>query len=331
MNLIYPDITANIGTIVVDSIERKLAALAPHPQVLAAARKYAATFPTLQRTSWVECDYTFYNAPILNQGQFGSCTGHAGATTLTRAMLMQGFTAPPLLSPTFTYAQVNGGRDQGASVSSILQVLSQLGTCTMDECGESTIYTQDIPQAAYTTALLYKAGLSYSCRSFDELGSALTLGMIPAFGISVGQNFSNLSSEGVCPPPTMVIGGHALSACGLKKSQSGAWLIKFQNSWGASWGLNGYAYLSEASFAKTLDAYVIILAKESPADTDQPAAVVADNSQAAVSIVVPELPDLQPAVEEQSPVVVESAPAEVPDEPHHEELIEEPEKEIESE
>ena len=250
-----------IPCISVGGVLRKLAALVP----TAADKAYFKTKlfisrKTVDPSQWKECDLSTFGSPIRDQGQHGSCTGHAGVAALD-IVRRQENQSPVLLSCTFPYSLVNGGRDQGASVSSILRVLEQYGTCTAEECGTNQIFKNQYPQSAFDTAKNYKAVEALTCNTFEEICEAVNSGFPTAFGIQVGQNFSRLSSEGVCPPPNMTVGGHALCGIGLKKSSTGDWLLKFQNSWGASWGLRGYAYLSRGSFDNMVDAYAIMYAE----------------------------------------------------------------------
>jgi hypothetical protein len=269
----FTDIAEPLQEIIVNGVSRKLAALKPSQDMMASARRFGDTHPVLQSGQWRERDLSFVNSPLRNQQQNGSCTGHAGVTAFDTACRQVGW-VPPLLSCTFPYAQVNGGQDKGASVSSILAVLQQLGTCLDSECGTDQIFKQQIPQSAYTTAKSFMAeptgaNGAFLVRSFEEICSALTLGFPVAFGIRIGQNFNQLSQDGICPPPNMVIGGHALCAVGLKRYRN-TWIIKFQNSWGPQWGMNGFAYLTQASFDQMVDAYAIVVPRESVVDKDQP-------------------------------------------------------------
>lgn len=240
---------------------RKLAALKPTDEDTAHFKlKRFSAFRAVDPSKWAECDLSTFGSPIRDQAQHGSCTGHAGVCALDIVRRQEGET-PVLLSCTFPYSLVNGNRDNGASVSSILKVLEQVGTCTFAECGTDQIYQSQIPKTAWDTAKKYQAVEAFTCHSFEEICEAVNSGFPTPFGIQVGQNFSRLNSDGVCPPPDIVVGGHALCGVGLKRSRTGTWLLKFQNSWTAVWGLKGYAYLSKGSFDNMVDAYAIMYAK----------------------------------------------------------------------
>jgi len=237
---------------------RKLAALPPPPAMLAQATRFSS-FAAPDPSTWKDCDLSeIVSITIRNQGQYGSCTGHAGIAIEDLIRQKMGL-EPVLLSCTFPYAHVNGGRDNGASVSSILKVLKEIGTCTHAECGTDQIYKQQIPQSAFKTAEKFKIEEAFLCRSFEEICEAINRGFPVAFGIMIGQNFNRLSAEGVAPLPDVIAGGHALAGVGLKK-QRGGWLIKTQNSWGTRWGINGFCYLTRGHFDNMVDAYAIMYA-----------------------------------------------------------------------
>ena len=273
---------------------RKLACLLPTPQQLGAATKYGAVFTDpINRTTWKDYDVAnLIKLIIRNQGQHGSCTGHAGVTAEDIQRRLEGQDEISL-SCTFPYAQVNNNQDNGASVSSILEVLMQLGTCTFQECPTDSIYKQNIPESAYETAQKYKVQTAYLCQSYDQLIDAINRGFSVAFGIQIGNNFSRLSPDGVAPLPMMVIGGHALCGIGIKFDGSD-WLLKVQNSWGPQWGMQGCCYLTRRHFAHIVDGYAVQyveniqpppIAKVEVAVTGKPA------------LVKPEPPPLPPGAE----------------------------------
>lgn len=238
---------------------RVLGCLQPSPKHLGAAQRYGDAYPVVKELE--ERDYAFHGSPIRNQGQYGSCASHAGTTALDIVLRMIG-APPPLLSATMPYALVNGGRDNGSVMSDVLNVLIRVGTCLNKTFPESKIYKSQLPRSAYAEAANYKITQAYMCRSYEELCSAIHLGFPVSLGIMVGQNFGQLDSEGVCPLPDRILGGHALCGMGLKKSaRTGEWLIKFQNSWTAQWGQGGFAYLRKAHFGQIMDGYAVVYPK----------------------------------------------------------------------
>jgi hypothetical protein len=278
---------------------RKLAALKPTEQDTAHFKlKQFSAGRTIDPSKWAECDLSSYKSPIRDQGHHGSCTGHAGVAALDIVRRQEG-DDPVLLSCTFPYSLVNGNKDNGASVSSILKILEQYGTCTFAECGTDQIFQNQYSQSCFVTAKKYMAVEAFVCHSFEEVCEAVNMGFPTPFGIQVGQNFSRLNPDGVCPPPDTVVGGHALCGIGLKKSRTGTWLLKFQNSWTAQWGLGGYAYLSKGSFDNMVDAYAIMYAK----NTDGPPPVVKEPKIILLPPIEPIAPEPEP-VKPEEPVTI---------------------------
>lgn len=285
---------------------RKLAALKPTDEDKAHFKtRLFSSVMAPDPSSWRECDLSIYKSPMRNQEHHGSCTGHAGVTAIDIVRRAMG-QAPVLLSCTFPYSLVNGGRDQGASVSSILRVLEKYGTCTHAECGTDQIFKNQYPQTVYETAKKYMAQEAFLCRNFEEVCEAVNKGFPVPFGIQIGQNFNQLNSDGVCPPPDTVVGGHALCGVGLKKSRTGTWLLKFQNSWTEQWGLMGFAYLSKGSFDNMVDAYAIMYVTNingPPTVIKEPRKLVISISDPIAAITTPLEIEL-PKVEEQPSVTV---------------------------
>jgi hypothetical protein len=223
-------------------VPRVLAALPPRPWQ--PIPRLAATAVVLPRSQWQEIDLAdTYKPPLTDQGQTNSCTGHMAKTVCEVCWLQTGRPLVPL-SPTFAYALCNGGRDEGAVISDIVVELGNTGLPPEADCPEGVIFKRQIPQKAFQEAARFRLGRQHHVPSFDEIGTALTLGMPVGAGFLLGQNFMRPGPDGVAPVPDRVIGGHALPLLGLI-NRGGKWLVKFPNSWGRSWGLQGYGYLSE--------------------------------------------------------------------------------------
>jgi len=247
---------------------RVLGCLPPEPKLLGAAQRYGDSYPLV--TELDERDYEFYGSPKRDQKNHGSCAGQAGVCALDITLRMIG-EQPPVLSATMPYALANGGRDEGSSMSMILKILIQVGTCLDSTMPWNKIYKHQIPPKAYEEAKLYRVRQAYLCRSYEELCSAICQGFPVSLGIMVGDNLGELDSEGICPLPRRVLGGHAMCGIGLKKStRTGEWLIKVQNSWTSRWGINGCAYIRKAHFGHIMDGYAVVYPQELRDPRDAP-------------------------------------------------------------
>jgi hypothetical protein len=255
---------------------RILAALPPKP-LFGGMPRWADHQPVIPRDQWEERDYSHFNAPILDQGNTGSCVGHGSATGQTRAMRMAGQSFIRL-SACFIYGLINGGRDQGAVVSDAMDVLLRTGVCPESTVPEGMIYARQFPKSATVEAHDYRAGDCYHAATFDELASGIMMAWIPVYGIVVGDNFGDLDSEGACPAtPTGSRGGHCLTGFGLKRRGAGEWAMKTQNSWSQRWGDSGTVAVPQSMFTYAasvyggqLDAFLIRATLDPPRDPNNP-------------------------------------------------------------
>jgi hypothetical protein len=256
-------------------VPRVLARLRPRAD-FGRMKSWRATQPVIPRDQWVECDYSHFNAPILDQGQHGSCVGHGSVTAFTRAWSITGHPIRKF-SSCYIYGNINGGRDQGAIVSDAMDLLLSKGTCLESTVPEGMIFRRQFPAGADAEAQKYRAFDCYHLGSFDEIGSALMMGDPVCFGIFVGARFNNLDPEGV--PPVGGNGGHCLEGHGLVRLKSGKWGVRTQNSWSVDWGNGGCCVLIEGhytygqNYMGGLDAFAIRGTADAPDDDDNPPVV----------------------------------------------------------
>ncbi len=209
-----------------------------------------------------------YNNRILNQGSTSACVGHGCASGMELVWKQIGNKAQDF-TPFFTYGLINNGRDAGAMISSGLMALKQYGACPNGLLQPGQMYQQQFSQEAFAQAKRFRLSLAYKCGSFDEICQAINLGFCCPLGIMVGDDFSNVDNDGVCPLRTRGGGGHCILGVGLKRHQRYGWLIKIQNSWGTRFGINGHAYLRREHFSQMApDAFAIQAAFDDPQDTN---------------------------------------------------------------
>ena len=246
---------------------RMLAAL-PSPK-LVALPNFGEVHELIPRSDWKECTLREWGVTIRDQGAHGSCTGQATQSALAYAWKISGQKFHEF-SPTYIYAQVNGGQDRGAQVSNAVMA-AQKGTCLFEQCGQNTIYMNQISAEAKKTASRFKVLEVYRVKNFDELGTAMMRGYPVVSGIAVGDNFGNLSSDGVAQLPDRIAGGHALCHIGMK-NVNGKWVIDTQNSWGVRWGLDGFCFLQEGAWNQRygfgFDAWAITAVADDPEETE---------------------------------------------------------------
>lgn len=233
---------------------------------------FESKFGTMSEDEWSPCSLSHWDIPIFNQGQYGSCVGMGSTAAFMYSWLSSGQQSHEF-SPTYVYAHINGGQDQGAQVARGLEALKTVGTCLMSEFSINKIYLNQIPSQAKQTAKRFKVLEAYKINSWEQLGTAIVKGFAVVSGIAVGRNFSNLDRNGVAPLPNSIDGGHCLCHIGLKQV-GGEWVVETQNSWSRSWGVGGFCYLREehwdARYGFPFDAFAISGVKDDSEDKSDP-------------------------------------------------------------
>jgi C1A family cysteine protease len=187
--------------------------------------------------------------PVVDQGNLGSCTANALCSLIS-------FIAPKINgSRLFLYYNerkaINTTKiDSGAYIHDGVYSLRINGIC--QETSWPYIinkFTVAPPPSCYKEALVHKV---LSIRNVDNtmfnMKNALLSGIPFAVGILVFPSFlsSKVSSSGMVPMPSRnekPIGGHAICCVGYDDTKQ-VWIMR--NSWGTSWGDNGYFYLPYA-------------------------------------------------------------------------------------
>lgn len=203
--------------------------------------------------------------PIWDQGDEGSCTGHAIAGLIGVELVEElKYVVEP--SPAFIYyneRRIEGdtASDNGAQIRDGMRALSKWGWCGVDICpyvvGE---------YATAPTAAAYTAAGTHLIRAYGRVNQTLySLKMTLAskhavvFGFTVYDSFESeaVASTGIVPMPKpgeSVLGGHAVLLVGYDDA-SQTFLVR--NSWGRGWGQHGYfqmpyAYVTNPNLADDL-------------------------------------------------------------------------------
>lgn len=232
--------------------------------------------PLIPRSEYIDVDNRDvfgFEKWFYDQLQHGSCSGQAVTSTIIKTRHQQGLPFVKL-SPTYLYAQCNGGRDQGSVIAEILAAAKAGGTCRLELNDQNTIYWNQVSQAAKADAPNYKISEAYRLTSFEEICDAILKGFFIVCGIYVGRNFEQTDANGVAGV-TRAQPNHAVMVDGLKILPSGEVLLDMANSWSFNWGYNGRIYLRDKHFAYVEgDHWAIRTVGQSPADPGTPALVV---------------------------------------------------------
>jgi len=255
---------------------RYLACLPPKPD-FGGLPKLRQAAPIVPRQQWQPINRrTLFPAQswVLDQDGIGSCVGNGAAGALRRARYLAG-QADYVLSPGCVYAQINGGRDQGAVISDALTALQRTGTCRYESVGEEPYFLGQLPDGWQQEAARFRIAQAYHCETFDDIASALQLGFVVVYGIMVGQRFEQFDRVGVAGHAAGP-GNHCMMADGMTQLADGRWGLDNVNSWRPSWGPWGIGrcYLDEEHFAHgdQPDAFAIQAAVDDPQEPHQPPA-----------------------------------------------------------
>jgi len=192
---------------------------------------------------------------IEDQGEIGSCTGNSSTSALEISI---GTRRPfSRLFAYYTAREIEGTTDQdaGATIRDVIKGLATRGVA-YEETWPYDVrkFAQRPPAQAYAeaTALVNRMwGFEYMrVSNLTELKSALALGYPVTFGFSVPEIFTSPRFNGFLRLPTArdrMVGGHAVVAVGYEDRVSEPY-VWIRNSWGKSWGINGYFKMSQSWF-----------------------------------------------------------------------------------
>ena len=187
--------------------------------------------------------------PVYSQGSLGSCTSMAIAAALHYNHRKQGDLKCPTPSRLFIYfnERVMEGtvnEDSGAFLRDGIKSAAKQGVC------HETLWPYDVarfrdvpPRICYDQALEHQV-TSYSRVPVTErsLKGCLADGFPVVFGFSVYESFESrtVTQTGIVPMPALseaMVGGHAVLLVGYQDAGR-KWIVR--NSWGQSWGKQGY-------------------------------------------------------------------------------------------
>jgi C1A family cysteine protease len=192
--------------------------------------------------------------PVYDQGQLGSCTANAIAGALEYDQIKQRETpfTPSRLLIYYDERKMEGtiNSDSGAAIRDGVKIVNQQGACPEAEWPyDISQFAVSPPAQCYVDAAKYKAVVYQRIpRSLSLMKSCLASGYPFVLGFTVYDSFesSQVAQTGVMPMPSpgeSVLGGHAVLAVGYDDSKQ-MWTVR--NSWGSSWGAQGYFYMPYA-------------------------------------------------------------------------------------
>jgi C1A family cysteine protease len=188
--------------------------------------------------------------PVEDQGQIGSCGANAGVgllefmdnnpdnkyTNLSRLFL---YYNTRLLEGTVNF-------DSGCTIRGTMKAIGKYGVCTEHYWPYTVSKFKVKPSVkAYTDGVRRTISGYYKLRTLGEIKASLAEGIPVMFGFTVYENFESYKVEktGILEMPVAgeaALGGHACLLVGYNDIKK---RLIVRNSWGRSWGDNGYFYM----------------------------------------------------------------------------------------
>ena len=230
-----------------------------------------------------------------DQGNCGSCT--AWATTYYMRTYQEGLehgwslkNSKHIFSPAFTYNMLNGGKDNGLSISNAMDFLADKGSCSIYNMKYDPAFYDVLPnKSQIDCASNYKTEKDWSSlNQVNDIKKALADGNAVTVSMVVNKDFDNLNSttnpvidnydkssidfkkwstldEEEKENTDYNRGGHALCLVGYDDNYSydgkTVPVFKFINSWGTSWGHDGFGYVTYdtlQSYYGSIDGYTTL-------------------------------------------------------------------------
>ncbi len=186
--------------------------------------------------------------PVYDQGQLGSCTANAIAGAVEfeqRKQKLVTFT-PSRLFLYYNERVMEGtaDSDSGAMLRDGMRSLNRQGICTevLWPYKENEVLVEPSQRCYQQAAAHRSVYYAHVPQTLDYMKRCLAAGYPFVFGFSVYDSFESqqVASTGVAPMPgsgESMLGGHAVLAVGYDDASK---RFLARNSWGASWGMQGY-------------------------------------------------------------------------------------------
>lgn len=230
---------SGLDVVVINGMELPLGRTLPEPhhlQMRASMMSFSAYLEAnkikmLPRSLWkpVNNRLIFPRKFLRNQLRYGACVGASCAMAAMKQRVLRGqpFVA---LSWGYIYDQINGGRDNGACITSALDVMLNKGAPQEDEYPIPVFNTRKQP----ASAVRFKLAEGLTLTNFDEMATAVQMGFMIQYPIQVGKHYTP-DGNFICGYDDGP-GNHSVHSDGLQFIPSvNEWCLDHMASWDP-WG-----------------------------------------------------------------------------------------------
>lgn len=193
---------------------------------------------------------------VENQGQLGSCSGHA--ITSVQEVLNYVATGGQVVQLSRMFGYLAGqqqdnllGSDQGATITGSVRGARETGCCRESTFPYPQRYTPQIPQPALDEAGQHRVRQHSVLKSYDDCFRWLASGVgAIEIGILWTASLAENTTGVIDAQNGSIYGGHALAVVGYSartdaQGRQYLWLV---NSHGPQWGRQGWAEIAPALF-----------------------------------------------------------------------------------
>lgn len=177
--------------------------------------------------------------PVLDQGNTGTCVGHAGKSWLQGAPVQSNTDESPFDIYRWCCA-IDEFTDNDAEANNPDNAALQTGT-SVHALAKVLLSRKHIAEYRFTIFV-------------DEIRAFMlgNLGTV-TLGVDWLQGMMDADKNGVIRARGTMLGGHAVDTVGWSDTKVRGGAVLIQSSWGKSWGQGGFAWLPSADLQRLLD------------------------------------------------------------------------------